>query len=124
MEPPPDGKLSTGKRRPRADDDGVRGRFRAEGVQRLGRGDAETAALAGSEPPEAGVTAELAAGFVDHGPILSGEALARKEIAVVAPGEEASLLAFGARKWRRQRRPREDEGRPKNQDAKGRPGSP
>ena len=64
-------------------------------VERLGRGDAEAAPLAGREAPEAVVAAELAAGLVDDAARSGHEAVAAEEVAVVVAAEEARLLALG-----------------------------
>src|SRR5207344_2315570 len=50
-----------GKRRVGPDDDRVRPRLAAKGVERSRRNDPEPAPLSGREPPEPGVAAELAA---------------------------------------------------------------
>ena len=59
-----------------------------------GRSDPEAAPLAGREAPEAGVAAELAAVLVDDRPVGGAEPVALEEVAVVAAGEEARLLAL------------------------------
>src|SRR5205823_11637418 len=84
-----------GERLARPDDDRVRPRLGAEGVERLRRGDAETPPLARREAPEALVLAELGARCVDDPPGCGTEPVPREEVAVVAAGEEARLLALG-----------------------------
>src|SRR5262249_19863388 len=59
IKPSAGGDVLAGERRARADYHSVRGRPRAQNVERLGSTDTESATLAGSEPPEAVVTAEL-----------------------------------------------------------------
>src|SRR5262249_6920296 len=71
-------------------------RQRAQRVERPAGGDAETAALAGSEAPEAGVASQLSALLVDDRPGGGAEAVALEERAIVAACEEARLLALGA----------------------------
>src|SRR5581483_10907217 len=88
--------LARRERLTRADDDGVRGRIAAKGVERPGARKGEPTALAGSEAPEAGVTAELPSGLVDERSLGCDEAVPLEEVAVVAAGEEAGLLTLGA----------------------------
>ena len=90
----------------RADDDGVRRGVGAEDVERLGAASAEAAPLAGREPPEAVVPAELAAVLVDDRAVARLEPVPPEERAVVVAGEEARLLALGACARRRARRAR------------------
>ena len=78
----------------RACDDRVRRRVGAEGVERLGRGDAEPAALAGRERPEAVVPAECVSLLVDDRAVGVPEAVPDEARAVVVPREEARFLAF------------------------------
>ncbi len=80
----------------RADDDGVRGRVRAEDVERPLRDDADALALPGGEAPEAVVPAQLAALLVHDRPVPWRQPVAAEERAVVVAGEEARLLALGA----------------------------
>src|SRR5207247_2398417 len=68
----------------------------AERVERLGRGNAQAAALARREAPKAGVAAELVPVLVHHRPVGRAEPMPLEEIAVVAAGEEACLLTLGA----------------------------
>src|SRR5204862_6950393 len=82
------------QRRPRSDRDGVGAHIGAQRVQRLRCGDAEAAALAGREPPEAVVRAELASALVDDRAAFRLHAVPPEEVAVVVPGEEARLLAL------------------------------
>ena len=79
-----------------ADDERVRRGVRAERVQRLGRRDADAAALARRVAPDAVVPAELAAVLVDDRSVGRLEAAALEEGAVVVAGEEARLLALAA----------------------------
>src|SRR5579884_1881385 len=94
VEPAADVHLRAGERGARADDDRVRGRPRAEDVERLGRGEAQATPLPGREAPEAVVAAELAPVLRDDRPLLSLEAVPTEEGAVVVACEEACLLAF------------------------------
>src|SRR5205823_7372400 len=80
----------------RARDDRVRGRVRAQDMKRRARCDTEPPALAGCEPPEAVVAAELGAALVDDRPLLRGEPGTREKVAVVRAREEAGFLALGA----------------------------
>ena len=68
----------------------------AQRVERLGRGDADPAALARRVAPDAVVPAELAAVLVDDRALGGLEAAALEEGAVVVAGEEAGLLALAA----------------------------
>ena len=68
--------------------------MRAEDVERLGGGQPEAAALAGCEPPEAVVAAELAPVLPDDRALLRLEPVPAEERAVVVAGEEARLLAL------------------------------
>ena len=90
---------TAGERPLRADDErGSRG-VGAQRVERLTRGDADAAALSGREPPDAVVTAELAAGLVDDRPRgAARRPCTLEERAVVAAGEEARFLALRARR--------------------------
>ena len=69
-------------------------RVAAQRVERLGRGDADPAPLAGRVAPEAVVPAELDAVLVDDRPVGRLEPAALEEGAVVVAGEEARLLAL------------------------------
>src|SRR6266540_99409 len=77
-------------------DDRVRARLGAQDVQRAPRGDPEAAPLSRRETPEAAVTAELVALFVEDRPVLACKSGALEEVPVVGPGEEAGLLALRA----------------------------
>src|SRR6185312_1915709 len=79
----------------RTDDDRVRPGLAAQRVERFGGRDPEALALAGREPPEADVAAELLPLLVDDRAVLRGQPVTSEEVAVVAPGEEARLLALG-----------------------------
>ncbi len=79
-----------------SDDERVRRRLSAEGVERLGRGDADAAPLAGRVAPGPVVAAELVAVLVDDRPVGPPQALPLEEGAVVVSREEARLLALGA----------------------------
>ena len=68
----------------------------AQRVQRLGRGDADPAPLAGRVAPDAVVPAELAALLVDDRAVRAVEPSPLEEGAIVVAGEEARLLALAA----------------------------
>ena len=70
-------------------------RLGAQRVQRLARCDAEAAALARREAPEAVVAGDLVPALVDDRALGRVEAVTDEEVAVVAAGEEACFLALG-----------------------------
>src|SRR5207248_1099122 len=75
--------------------DGVRPGIGLQHIERRCGGEAEPPALPGREAPVPTVTAEPAAFPVDDRTLSGGQPLALEESAVVVPGEEAGLLAFG-----------------------------
>ena len=88
--------LGDGKRGARADDDDVLPRLAPQRVERLAAGDAEALSLAGCEAPEAAVPPQLAAVGVDDRAVPARQAAPLEEVAIVAAGQEARLLALGA----------------------------
>src|ERR671924_327484 len=79
----------------RSDDNGVRLRIGADGVERLSRGHAQTAPLPRREPPKTLVRAESGAVLVDDGSLAGLETVPTQERAVIVAPEKARLLALG-----------------------------
>src|SRR5215218_8857118 len=89
--------LAAGERLARPDDERVRARLGAQGVERDPGRDADALPLARGEAPVARVPSELAPGGVHDRALTGLEAVALEEGAVVVAGQEARLLTLGAR---------------------------